>query len=293
MIPYFEQPSIELGPLRVAAFGVIVAASVAIGDRLFMHRVRSLRLDTDLASGLGWYALIAGFLFAHFFALIFYFPEQIARDPSSLLKIWENVSSFGGMIGGAAGAFLYVRLKKVNLSRRLRWAYFDAAAFILPFGWAVGRAACAVAHDHPGRVTRFPLAISLSSRQARNYIAREYSAGGNAPPLIPPDGGGLGFHDLGWYELLLLALIVCPLFFMLERRGVGRRRGDGFWVGLFAAIYGAMRLLLDTLRVADARYFGLTPGQYAAIAMLCGGLVILVRNLRRSDTIAGGGPLLA
>lgn len=281
MIPYFEQPSFSLGPLTIHAFGVIVAASVVAGELLYRQRIRTVGLDTEVASGLAWYALICGFLSAHFFAVLFYFPEKVARDPWSLLRLWEDLSSFGGMLGGAIGAVLYLKLKGSHLSRRQKWGYLDAVAYVVPFGWAVGRLACAVAHDHPGRITRFPLAISLESADAREFITGQYRASGRPiPQLSTPDG--LGFHDLGLYEMLLLALVLGPLFFVLDRRRIARTRETGFWVGLFCICYGAMRLLLDTMRIADARYFGLTPGQYLAIAMLIVGAGLLLRR-ERSD----------
>lgn len=277
MIPYFEQPSVSFGPVTIHAFGVIVATSVVVGEQLYRQRIRSLRLDTDVASGLAWYALIFGFLSAHFFAVLFYFPEKVARDPWSLLRLWEDLSSFGGMLGGAIGAVVFLKLKGSHLSRRQRWGYLDAVAFVVPFGWAVGRLACAVAHDHPGRITRFPLAISLESADARTFITGQYRASGRPlPQLTTPEG--LGFHDLGLYEMLLLALVLGPLFLLVDRSRIARTREAGFWVGLFCVCYGAMRIMLDTLRIADARYFGLTPGQYLAIAMLFVGSGLLLRR---------------
>lgn len=288
MVPYFEQPSVSIGPVTIHAFGAIVATALLVGDVLYRRRIRLLGLDNRVASELTWYALVAGLVSAHFFSLFFYFPEKLLRDPLSVLRIWEDVSSFGGMVGGALGAIVFFRTKGAHVTRRERWAYADAAAFVLPFAWAVGRIACTVAHDHPGRVTRFPLAVSLQTPEAQRYIIREYTAAGHPLPVnaLRP---GYGFHDLGWYEFLLLALVVTPLFYFLDRSRYGARRGSGFWVGLFAVLYGTMRIFLDTLRVADARYFGLTPGQYVAIAMLLGGAAGLARERRgsrhQSDTI--------
>lgn len=286
MVPYFEQPSVSIGPVTIHAFGAIVATALVVGDALYRRRVRSLGLDASVASGVSWYALVAGFLFAHFFSLFFYFPGKVVRDPWSVLKVWEDVSSFGGMVGGAAGAYVFFRIKGAHLSRVERWAYADAAAFVLPFAWAVGRIACLVAHDHPGRITRFPLAVSLATPEAQRYIIREYAAGGSRIPQASL-AGGYGFHDLGWYEFLLLAFVVAPIFYILDRSGYAARRGSGFWVGLFATVYGVMRFFLDTLRVADARYLGLTPGQYMAIAMFIVGVVGLIYSPPRFAEISG------
>lgn len=107
MLPYFEQPSIDIGPLTIHAFGAIVASSVLIGFELGRRRFARLRIDATAAERFAWHVVIGGFLGAHFFSLLFYFPEQLRTDPLALLRLWENLSSFGGMLGGLAGSALY------------------------------------------------------------------------------------------------------------------------------------------------------------------------------------------
>ena len=80
-----------------------------------------------------------------------------------------------------------------------------------------------------------------------------------------PDGPR---HDLGLYEAILL-LALGALLWMLHRRGLLRGR----LLGLLALVYGVARFLLDFLRArdvvyADACYLGMTPAQYAALALL-------------------------
>ncbi|MBF8280602.1 MAG: Phosphatidylglycerol--prolipoprotein diacylglyceryl transferase [Candidatus Magasanikbacteria bacterium] len=68
---------------------------------------------------------------------------------------------------------------------------------------------------------------------------------------------------------------------------MGARLLDYWFAVIFLIYYGAMRLLLDFFRArdimgADARYFGLTPGQYAGILMIVGG-ILLTRFWRRQN----------
>jgi prolipoprotein diacylglyceryltransferase len=150
-------------------------------------------------------------------------------------------------------------------------------AFVVPFGWAIGRIACSLAHDHPGYITRCPLAISLRTPRAQDFIARVYGEAGLTLPGRP-ELAHLGFHDLGWYEFLYLALFVCPLFVWLNRRDPAVGRRPGFWISTIVLCYAPMRLLLDTLRIADVRYLGLTPGQYAAATLLTVPAFIAIRK---------------
>ena len=272
MIPFVTQPSISLGFVTIHAFGVIVATSAFVGDWLYRRRLARLQLDPQVGAALGWWALTFGFVGAHLFSLIFYFPEKLARQPWLVFKLWEDVSSFGGMLGGALGALAFLLVRVPTLSARMRWAYLDAAAFVLPFAWAIGRIACALAHDHPGGVTSFPLAISLRSSAAQAFITGVYADAGRRLPTgisLP----SLGFHDLGWYEFLYLFQLVAPLFVCLNRYRRQLTMTPGFWIAAFVFAYAPMRLGLDMLRLADARYAGLTPGQYAAVLLLLAGVV--------------------
>ena len=35
---------------------------------------------------------------------LLYFPDKVLRDPWILLRVWDDISSFGGILGGIAGA---------------------------------------------------------------------------------------------------------------------------------------------------------------------------------------------
>lgn len=270
MIPYVTQPCAQLGPLRLCAFGFIVAGSVIVGLALGRRRIRLLGLDPGAGESMAWYAIVCGFLGAHLFSVLFYFPRDVVANPLLLLKVWEDISSIGGILGGFLGILQFFRRRLPAADRQTRLAYLDVAAYVFPVSLMVGRVACALAHDHPGTITRFPPAISLSSADARAYIARVYENAGRAAELPSASSlGGMGFHDLGWYEFLYLAVVMVPLTFVWARRG----RRPGFYLASFALLYAPVRFALDFLRVGDARYAGLTPAQYVCLAILAAAIV--------------------
>ncbi|MCL5885343.1 MAG: prolipoprotein diacylglyceryl transferase, partial [Deltaproteobacteria bacterium] len=91
MIPYFQQPSVHLfGPLTIHAFGILVAIAVIVGSKLALMRCESRKLDRDVCADLIFYALFAGFLVAHVYSVLAYFPGQVLEEPLLLLKFWEN-----------------------------------------------------------------------------------------------------------------------------------------------------------------------------------------------------------
>jgi len=279
MIPYFPQPTFHLfGPLTVHAFGMIVAVAVIVGWRMVVARTRAKGLDPELVQDLLSYVLLSGFVVAHLYSVLAYFPREAMEDPLLLLKFWEDISSFGGFAGGLLGLGLFFRFKARHVDATTRLRYLDAIAYVFPFAWAIGRIACTVAHDHPGTVTSFPLGIRLDSPEAQAYVASFYREAGRLAELPPPAVlAKMAFHDLGWYEFLYMSCLMVPAFLALDRKP----RPPGFFLTAFLLLYVPARFSLDFLRIGDARYLGLTPGQYAGIAVFLAAVFFMVRIWRR------------
>ena len=276
MVPYFEQPSISIGPVTIHAFGVIVAAAVFAGLAIGARRFTRLGLDRALGERLAWWAVVGGFLGAHLFSVLLYFPHEVAENPLVIFKLWEDISSFGSILGGMLGIWLFFRFRARDIDAPARLAYLDVAAFVFPVALMIGRIACTFAHDHPGTITTFPLAVSLESAEAREYIRHVYTDAGRLAELPAPAALALlGFHDLGWYEFLFLAAIVVPAVLLLDRRP----RKHGFFLATFILLYMPVRFLFDFLRVSDVRYAGLTPAQWGALVALAA-LPVFVARVR-------------
>jgi phosphatidylglycerol:prolipoprotein diacylglycerol transferase len=276
MFPYFTQPEIHLfGPITLHAFGALVALAVIVGWRITITRCRRIGLAPTVCNDLLTYVVLAGFVVAHLYSVLAYFPREVLKDPLILLKFWEDISSFGGIVGGVFGLWLFFRVKGKQVVADDRLRYLDAIAYAFPFAWSIGRLGCTVAHDHPGTITTFPLGVSLATHASRTYIRYFYGAAGRMAEL--PDTAQLsrmGFHDLGWYEFLYSLLIMVPAFFVLDRKA----RRPGFFLITFLLLYVPARFLLDFLRLGDARTAGLTPAQYAGAVVFLVALYFVVRG---------------
>jgi phosphatidylglycerol---prolipoprotein diacylglyceryl transferase len=249
VIPYFEQPKLPLGPITIHAFGVLVATGILLAFRLIRRRASRLGLDPVRAERLAMRMVIVGFIFAHVVDRLAYFPRDVLARPWSLLFIWESISSFGGFLGAALVAVVFVL---GQADRVLAWRYLDLIAWAFPAAWLLGRTGCAVAYDHPGYATTFVLGQRYSDHVVR--------------------------HNLGLYE----ALCIVPLLVAFLWLGRGKPRPAGFFVGLLPLVYAPIRFALDTLRWEDARYFGFTPGQYGSVLLAALGFAILYHASRPS-----------
>jgi len=267
LLPYVELPDLHLFGLTVHPFGVFAAIGVYLGAVL---TVRGGRVygpgDAKSLSEVFTWALVGGLLGAHLLHVLGYHPELLrSQGPLVLLKIWDGVSSMGGILGGGAGVFLYLH----RHGHPIR-PYMDAVALGLAPGWTVARVGCAVVHDHPGVRSDAWFAVAF------------------------PDGPRL---DMGLVDCVLLALITV-LLYVLARKP----RPQGVLMGVLAISYSVPRFFLDFYRATDltfvdGRVLGLTPAQWitpvlagvGVYLLLTAGRVPLASVARPADGPGGAG----
>jgi phosphatidylglycerol:prolipoprotein diacylglycerol transferase len=222
---------------------VLVAAAVITGIQLARWRAAKVRIDPAvLESFIGW-MLAAGFIGGHVFDTLFYYPERVLARPWSLFFLWENLSSFGGFAGGLIGMFLWKRYKYRG---RPILPLIELIASVYPVAWILGRMGCATVHDHPGKL-------------ARNWLSVAFPGGPR--------------YDLGLLEAMFAAVLSAALALTWSKP-----KKQGFYLTVICLSYGPVRFAMDRLRIADARYLGFTPGQWASIAVFATGLVLLWRT---------------
>lgn len=266
LIPYIDLPELVLlkpgalwagfppEPFSIKPFGTLVAIGVYVGAYLAVRQGKRLGIhERSLTSFIFW-VVAGGFIGGHMLDTIFYHPDVLESDPLSLIKLWEGLSSFGGFTGALFGALAW----KLRYRTRLM-PYVDVVASAFPIAWVFGRSGCTVAHDHPGLHSNVWFAV--------NYP------------------GGARF-DLGLYEMLLTVPLAVA-FLWLRRKP----RPWGFYAGVMSVVYAPTRFALDSLRVrdmkiADARYAGLTPAQWACFGLLALGSILLWRALDSAGTEA-------
>ncbi len=218
-IPYLQLPELVIipkgffggfpsGAFSIKPFGTLVAIGVYVGSVLTTRLGKRLGLHERVLTSFAFWVVGIGFLGGHMLDVIFYYPGQVLRDPLSLFRVWEGLSSFGGFSGAIIGGFLWKWRYKADIL-----PYADVVASSFPAGWVFGRSGCSVAHDHPG----------LASDA---WFAVQYPGGGR--------------FDLGLYEMLLT--IPLALAFLWLRR---KPRPWGFYVGAITIAYAPVRFALD------------------------------------------------
>lgn len=299
MIPYYEVPVLQLGPVPIHGFGILVALGFVLGGEIAKRRGERAGLDpAAIDKVLGWLVL-GTFIGGHVGYGLMYEPKEYFADPIKFLQFWHGLSSFGGFVVCVPLAFWFFHKHKLKI-----WPYMDSLAIGLGFGWFLGRMGCTVAHDHPGTPSDFFLAkfcrpVEGHTLQLPTWMVEANKldlrwgpcrTSGNPvtsiTDMVPAQVEGIitSAHDMGFYEALW-SLSVFFLFLLLDR--VPRR--PGFYVTLLGVLYAPVRFGMDFLRPAttDVRYLGFTPGQWwSVVFFLVAGYGFYTR-LRSADRPIG------
>lgn len=233
MIPYFGWDTVQVGSITIQVWGLFIALAFLAATWIAARRARAKGLSPDHVWNLAGWIFLASIVGSRAFHVIVYEPAYFAAHPwEALDPRMPGYAIMGGFLGAVVAFTWYVRRLAIS------WiAYADTLIWGLPWGCGIGRIGCFLIHDHPGTLSNGLLAVRYPDGQSR--------------------------HDLGLY-LSLVGFATGLLFLWLNRKP----RAPGFWFGTFLIIEGLSRFVLDWLRIADQRYWVLTPAQWLGIVFI-------------------------
>src|SRR6266568_4334300 len=222
----------HLGPLEIRWYGILTAASIALGLWLADRQARAENLPAEEISRCAWWAVVTGYLGARLYEVAFNW-DYYGRNPWKILAVWEGgLAIHGGFIvGGLVGAWLAAR-RGLPVLRSL-----DVAAPSLAIAQALGRWGNFFNEEAFGRPTDLPWAVYISpSHRPPGYATAE---------LFHPTFLYESLWDLGLFVLLVSWLR--PRFrsrpgvlffsyiglYSVGRFAIEALRLDSFWVGEF------------------------------------------------------------
>lgn len=246
----------ELGGLEVQAYGVSKALAVLVAGWLLKRELARLGRSPDAGFTLAISALVGGFIGAKLYYLVEVSGGGLtAHDFGGSGFTW-----YGGLIGGALTVLVVGR--RYGLSPRL---LAGMAPIPLAVAYGIGRLGCLLAGDGTyGGPSDLPWAMSFPE--------------GTIPTTER-------VHPAPLYEALAVFAIAALLWRVRDRLSpVGL-------FGLFSALFGLERLLVEFVRLNDELVAGLTVAQLWSMALIALGVVLLVRE--RQIERRGGAPRLA
>jgi phosphatidylglycerol:prolipoprotein diacylglycerol transferase len=215
---------LELGPITVYTYGVLLAAAYLLGLKLAMVRAQARNLDHTRVLDLGIYIIISALLGAKLLLLITDW-RTFTSSPGELLTLLRSGGVFyGGLIVAVAVSLWYIRRVGLPL-----WTTCDVFAPGIALGHVIGRVGCLFAGCCYGKPTDLPWGITFTD---------PFAAANVGTPLNRP------LHPTQLYEAGAEALILVVL---LATESRGRRfAGRTFW--LYMLLYAVSRFVVEIFR---------------------------------------------
>ena len=268
-IPSPSDPTLNLGPLELHYYGIVIAIGVALAFTITRRRYEryggnGLALDRVMtwAVLLGFLGGRLGYVATH---LDRFFGPDATLAPWQVIAIWEGgLAFFGGISVGAVAAFLLLR--RLDLPAL---PFFDAVAVAVPVAQAIGRFGNWFNQELFGTPTDLPWALRVSEAAAAR-------AGFPDERL---------FHPTFLYEAILNLLAVAIILRLEKRRDW--RMGSIFL--LYLASYGVIRFLMELLRTDDQIVWALgirNNGWIALLVLVASAVALWRRESGRGDVFA-------
>jgi phosphatidylglycerol:prolipoprotein diacylglycerol transferase len=253
-IPYETFPTIQLGPLTIRVFGLMVALGMVLGILVAARRNERFGVPRGETERVGFWLVVIGLVGARLTWVLSHL--ELIRSPLDVIAVWEGGLQFtGGFVAAAVAAPLLTR----SWPGHRRWVFLDGAVLGLAIGQLIGRIGCYAVGEHLGGSTGFFLGVT-------------YRGG---PTIEGPLQVGVTYHNAALYEILWLVPIIAALLW-LDRRGARA----GLMTAVFAISYGTFRFLTDFVRAYDQTLLGLTGAQYGSILLVAVGIWLLLRVRR-------------
>ncbi|MFN8529292.1 MAG: prolipoprotein diacylglyceryl transferase [Anaerolineae bacterium] len=281
----FKAEYIEIASrLQIRYYGIIIVVGMLVAAYIAARLAKRDGKDPDHIWGALTWAIIPAIILARLFYV--FAPPQSAVDAgmttgwyfehffdltNGAIAIWSGgLNIFGAVLGGFAGAAIYLRRNKLSFPY-----WLDIAGVALPLGQAIGRWANFVNQELYGTPTTLPWGITID----RAHRVGQYASLVDFPAETK-------FHPLFLYESLWSLLAFIVLLNLWQRaRGKTLRQGDIFL--LYVMQYTVIRFLLEFIRVEVSTPLGFNLWQGVSAAIFVVALIaFLLRRRSAPEVIA-------
>jgi phosphatidylglycerol:prolipoprotein diacylglycerol transferase len=252
--------ALQLGPISIHWYGIIMATAILVAAWLGMAEVRRRGENPEVGWSLLLWAIAGGVIGARLYHVIHQWSFYSA-NPSLIPQVWNGGLGIPGAVaGGAAAIWLATRLRGLPTAR-----WFDIFVMALPLGQAIGRLGNFVNQELYGPPTTLPWGIPISAA----HRVPEWANLNLYPEATTR------FHPLFAYEAIASLLTLGALIWISRR--FAARLYDGDMLLIYIMFYGVVRSYLETFRVENWVIAGVPTATWLGLSgfVLAGGFLIL------------------
>ncbi|WP_126148140.1 prolipoprotein diacylglyceryl transferase [Synechococcus elongatus] len=254
---------VEIGPLSIRWYGLLIASAVLLGISLSSRLARRRDIDPNAIADLAVWLVIGAIPAARLYYVAFEW-QQYASRPAEIFAIWHGgIAIHGAILGGTAALILFARRRQIPI-----WQLTDVVVPSLALGQAIGRWGNFFNSEAFGTPTDLPWKLFIPiDRRPLDYIQSEY------------------FHPTFLYESLW-NLLLCLLLIWLFRQGLRQRLPlkAGVMTCIYLIGYSLGRIWIEGLRTDSLMLGSLRIAQMVSIVAIAFGVLGLVwiYGLKRS-----------
>ena len=251
-IPSPSTNSIDIGPLSLNIYGLMIALGVVAAVWLFGRRLEERGVGTrDDASAIAVWAVLAGVVGARLYHVVTDW-EKFEDDLGAIPAIWEGGLGIpGGLLLGIPVGMYVARRRGIALSMAA-----TCAAPAIPLAQAIGRWGNYFNQELYGRPTDLPWGLEIDAA----HLETGYAV-------------GTTFHPTFLYESLW-TLGLCLALLWIDR---ALRPKNGQLMVMYVIGYGLGRFWIEGLRIDSADEIGgLRWNQWMALGAVVGGTALLI-----------------
>jgi phosphatidylglycerol:prolipoprotein diacylglycerol transferase len=243
---------IELGPLTIRWYGLLIASAVLIGVSLSQYLAKRRKVNADLLGDLAIWLVLAAIPSARLYYVLFEW-EQYAQRPDQIIAIWNGgIAIHGAILGGTLATIIFARIQKISV-----WQLADLVVPSLILGQAIGRWGNFFNSEAFGRPTNLPWKLYIPPQQRPSGFTNvEY------------------FHPTFLYEslwnLMVFGLLMTLFFRDLKRKP---RLKVGTLALVYMVAYSSGRVWIEGLRTDSLMVGPLRMAQIVSLSAIALGVI--------------------
>jgi len=248
---------IEIGPLPIRSFGLMVALALFAGAVRLAHSFKRYGLDARLAERYVTAAGISGLLGAR----LWFIAENWSDVKGDLLAALLSSAGFtfyGGFIIAAIYVYIIAKRDGTDIGK-----FCDSLGPCLALGYAIGRLGCQLSGDGDYGIP------------TTGFWGMSYATG------IVPTPPGLLVYPTPLFE----STIALAMLWILSRVEVSTTVLTGHFqrFGLYLVLLSFERLGVEGFRVNPVVAWGMSEAQIIALALILVGSLLLLKGFRKGE----------